>query len=92
MSRLRIPRACVNISKNKDKVTDAQLANTLAFLCDIPVEQSMSFQNMLTLDIGSDFTNWFFTKVNADKNLAKLWKCLQEETKKYAQGRKASTI
>lgn len=80
------------ISKNKDKVTDAQLANTLAFLCDIPVEQSMSFQNMLTLDIGSDFTNWFFTKVNADKNLAKLWKCLQEETKKYAQGRKASTI
>lgn len=80
------------VVKHRESVTDTELANILAFLCDIPVEQSMSFQNMLTTDISSDFTNWFFTKVTASKNLASLWKVLQEETKKYSSNRKASDI
>ena len=80
------------VMKDKDKVTDKQLLNILAFLCDIPVEQSLSFQNMLVSDISSDFTNWFFTKVSGNKNPNKLWLALQEETKKFSAGRKASSI
>lgn len=80
------------VKKEKDKLSVKQLANILGFLVDIPVEQSMGFQNMLTVDIGSDFTNWFFTTIGSNKSLGSLWKCLQDNTKKYASNRKASTI
>lgn len=80
------------VMKNKDKVTNKQLLNILAFMCDIPVEQSLSFQNVLISDIDTDFTNWFFTKVSSNDSLSKLWKTLQTETKKFSVGRKASAI
>lgn len=80
------------LKTKKEKIKPAQLCNILAFLCDIPVEQSMSFQNMLTTDISSDFTNWFFKEVTSNKNLAKLWKSLQDNTKQFSPGRRASKI
>lgn len=80
------------VKKEKDKLSDKQLANMLAFLVDIPVEQSMGFQNALTVDISADFTNWFFSTISSNKSLSALWKCLQENTKKYASNRKASSI
>lgn len=80
------------IKKEQSKLSEKQLANILGFLVDIPVEQSMSFQNMLTVDIGSDFTNWFFTTIGGSKSLSAMWKCLQDNTKKYASNRKASQI
>lgn len=82
-----------DIIKNKrDSLTEKQLLNTLAFLCDIPVEQSMSFQNMLTTAISADFTNWFFQQVTAKPSLNKLWKVLQEETRKFANNPKATDL
>ena len=80
------------VKKENTNLSAKQLANILGFLVDIPVEQSMGFQNMLTVDIGSDFTNWFFTTLGGNKSLGSLWKCLQDNTKKYASNRKASTI
>lgn len=80
------------IKKEQNKLSEKQLANILGFLVDIPVEQSMSFQNMLTVDIGSDFTNWFFTTIGGSKSLSAMWKCLQDNTKKYASNRKASQV
>lgn len=80
------------VKKEKDTLSVDKLANVLAFLVDIPVEQSMGFQNMLTIDIGADFTNWFFTTISGNKSLTALWKRLQDNTKKYASNRKASSI
>lgn len=80
------------LKERKESIKVKELQNILAFLCDIPVEQSMSFQNMLTTDISSDFTNWFFTKVASKTELNKLWVALQNKTKKFSSGRKASEI
>ena len=61
-------------------------------MVDIPVEQSMGFQNMLTVDIDAEFTNWFFSTLASNKSLGDLWKRLQDNTKQYAANRKASSI
>lgn len=68
------------------------IANTLAFLTDIPVENSMSFQNLVVTGLGAEFTSKFFAYVTKDVLLGKLWKNLQENTKKYSAARKASSI
>lgn len=80
------------IKQKKDKLSLKQLANVLAFMVDIPVEQSMGFQNMLTVDIDAEFTNWFFSTLASNKSLGDLWKRLQDNTKQYAANRKASSI
>lgn len=78
--------------KKAMKLCRNELANTLGFLVDIPVEQSMSFQNLITLEISQEFTNWFFETVTSDATLAKLWKVLQESTRKYNSGTRASSL
>lgn len=80
------------LQKEREKLSIKSLTNILAFMIDIPVEQSMAFQNMLTVDVGAKFTNWFFTTVASDKNLSTMWKALQDETKKYSTSRKATSI
>ena len=80
------------VREKQNNLTSKQLMNILAFMVDIPVESSMAFQNMLTTDINSEFTNWFFNTLANDTNLHSLWKKLQENTKQYASTRKASTL
>lgn len=80
------------VRKEREKLSVLSLANILAFMVDIPVENSMAFQNMLTVDIDSQFTNWFFTTVNSDKSLSAMWRKLQSNTVKYSTSRKASSL
>ena len=80
------------LRKEQSNIRLEQLKNILAFMVDIPVEQSMSFQNLLTTDINAQFTNWFFTTLAENNNLGALWKALQDNTKQYASTRKATSL
>lgn len=80
------------LRKEQSNIRLEQLKNILAFMVDIPVEQSMSFQNLLTTDINAQFTNWFFTTLAENNSLGALWKALQDNTKQYASTRKATSL
>lgn len=59
------------------KIKPAELKNMLTFLADIAPEHALSFQNFLLQGLDQGFTEWFFTQVMKDTDMAAAWQKLQ---------------